>query len=157
MELERLEKAYFYNCSQRDIVSDISWLIEKLYIKDNRILVFCADQETVEIIDDYLWTFKDDGFIPHTIKKSNNDLVYPIFITTRISEEHNHNVLLVLNGALIREQQWKKFSKVYYFFDNQDKKENENARYMWKRFYSLNVVCKYWINKKNKWVLANKS
>ncbi|GIR95756.1 MAG: hypothetical protein CM15mP98_07260 [Paracoccaceae bacterium] len=63
--------------------------------------------------------------------------------------------MLALNGVLIEEKVCQKFSKVYYFFDDQENKEKENARIMWKNFVSQNVVCKYWVNKANKWVLAN--
>ena len=45
-------------------------------------------------------------------------------------------------------------------FDLEDSvpdKEKENAREMWKSFSALNIACKYWVNKANKWVLARSS
>ena len=155
MELKKLEKVYFYNSSQRDIVSDIGVLTEKLFLKNDRVVIFCADQETVTVVDDFLWAYKEDSFIPHSIKKNEKTTVYPILISTSIDEGYKHDVLLVLNGMLIKEKDWQKFSKIYYFFDDQDNKEKENARSMWKSFSSLDAECKYWINKENKWVLAN--
>ena len=155
MGLKKLEKVFFYNSSQRDIVSDISLLTERLFVENNSIVIFCTDQETVEVVDDFLWAFKEDGFIPHSIIKNRESSIYPILITTSIDEGYEHNVLLALNGVLIKEKHWQKFAKIYYFFNDQDKKEKENARSMWKNFSSLQVKCKYWINKNNKWVLAN--
>ena len=155
MELRKLEKIYFYNSSQRDMVSDIGVLTEKLFLKNDRVVIFCADQETVNVIDDFLWAYKEDSFIPHSIKKNEKTTVYPILISTSIDEGYKHDVLLVLNGVLIKAKDWQKFAKIYYFFDDQDNKEKENARSMWKSFSSLDAECKYWINKENKWVLAN--
>ena len=40
---------------------------------------------------------------------------------------------------------------------DQENKERENAREMWKKFSALNIICKYWVNKENKWVLTNSS
>ena len=40
---------------------------------------------------------------------------------------------------------------------NKSFEEKENARIMWRNFVSRNVVCKYWVNKENKWVLENSS
>ena len=157
MNVNKLEKAYFYNSAQRNVVADISWLIEKLFKEKNRILVCCKDLETVEVIDDFLWAYKEDGFIPHSIETKEQSSVYPIFITTDIHEEYKHNVLLALSGVLIKEKDLQKFTKAYYFFDDQDNKEKENARLMWKSLSGLNVVCKYWVNKANKWVLAHSS
>ena len=155
MDVKKLEKVFFYNSSQRDICADIAWLTEKLYLKKSRIVIFCTDQETVEVIDDFLWGYREDGFIPHSLQKKGENSVYPILITTSIDNGYDHNVLLALNGALIRERDWHGFAKIYYFFDDQDSKEKENARSMWKSFSSFKVECKYWITKKNKWVLAN--
>ena len=154
MELKKLEKVYFYNSSKRDIVSDISVLSEKLFLKNDSIVIFCTDQETVAVVDDFLWAYKEDGFIPHSIKKNEKTSLYPILITNSIHEGYEHDVLLVLNGVLIKEKYWQKFAKIYYFFDDQDNKEKENARSMWKSLSSLNAECKYWVNKKNKWVVA---
>jgi len=157
VDIQKIETAYFYNSSQRDIVADISLLTENLYKDRNRILVYCKDEETVKIIDDFLWAYKEDKFIPHSKDKNEQSSVYPILISTEIDGAYKHNILLALNGVLIEEKDWQKFNKVYYFFDDQENKEKENARLMWKSFSALKVVCKYWVSKENKWVLARSS
>ena len=154
MNGNKLEKAYFYNSSHRNVVADISWLIEKLFKEKNRILVCCEDQETIELIDAFLWAYKEEEFIPHSIATKEKNSIYPILITTDMHEDYDHNVLLALSGVLIKEKDWQKFEKAYYFFDDQENKEKENAREMWKKFSALNIECKYWVNKANKWVLA---
>ena len=153
MKLKKLEKVYFYNSSHRDVVADIAVLTEKIFMINQSIVIFCTDQETVEVVDNYLWAYREEGFIPHSIKKNEKNSVYPILITTSIDEGYEHDILLVLNGVLIKEKYWQKFATIYYFFDDQDNKEKENARSMWKSLSSLNAECKYWVNKKNKWVL----
>ena len=155
MALGKLEKAFFYNVSHRDVVADIAWLAENIFKKNNRIIIFCTDQETTEVVDDFLWSTRDDSFIPHSKKMDGKDTFDPILVTADLDGSYEHNVLLALNGVLIKEKDWQRFAKIYYFFDDQDIKEKENARSMWKSFSSLNIDCKYWINEKNKWVLAN--
>ena len=155
MALGKLEKAFFYNMSHRDVVADIAWLAENIFKKNNRIIIFCTDQETTEVVDDFLWSTRDDSFIPHSKKKDGKDTFDPILVTADLDGSYDHNVLLALNGVLIKEKDRERFAKIYYFFDDQDTKEKENARSMWKSFSSLNIDCKYWINEKNKWVLAN--
>ena len=157
MYVKKLEKAYFYNSSQRDIIADIFWLTQKLYKSRNTILICCKDYENVKIIGDFLWAYRDDGFIPHSLEKEDQVSVFPILITSKIDKSYKHNTLLALNGILVEEKDCQKFSNVYYFFDNQENKEKENARIMWKNIVSQNTVCKYWVNKENKWVLQNSS
>ena len=155
MALGKLEKAFFYNVSHRDVVADIAWLAENIFKKNNRIIIFCTDQETTEVVDDFLWSTRDDSFIPHSKKRDGKDTLDPMLVTADLDGSYEHNVLLALNGVLIKEKDWQRFAKIYYFFDDQDIKEKENARSMWKSFSSLNIDCKYWINEKNKWVQAN--
>ena len=157
MNMKKLEKVYFYNSSQRDIIADISWLTEKLYKERNRIVVYCKDQETVELINTFLWRYKEDVFIPHSVEKNEQSIIDPVLITTEVDQNHNYNVLLAINGVLINEKDWLNFATVYYFFDNKENKEKENARLMWKSFSALDITCKYWVNKENKWVLARSS
>ena len=157
MDGKKLKKVYFYNSSHRDIIADISGLTEKLYKASNTILVCCKDHENVKIIDDFFWAYKEDSFIPHSTEKDEQSLVYPILITSKIEKDYKHNTLLAVNGVLIEEKVCQKFANVYYFFDNQEKKEKENARVMWKNLVSQNIVCKYWVNKANKWVVENSS
>ena len=157
MYVKKLEKAYFYNSSQRDITADIFWLTQKLYKSRNTILICCKDYENVKIIGDFLWAYRDDGFIPNSLEKEDQVSVYPILITSKIDKDYKHNTLLALNGVLVEEKVCQNFSNVYYFFDNQENKEKENARIMWKNFVSQNVACKYWVNKANKWILQNSS
>ena len=155
MSLGRLEKAFFYNTYNRDVVADIAQLTEKIFKQHNRIVILCRDQDTAKVVDDALWSYKYDSFIPHSIKKKGEASLNPILVTKDLDEGYEHNILLVLNGVSIRENNLQQFAKVYYFFDDQDINEKENARSMWKSFSLHEVDCKYWINKKNKWVLAS--
>ena len=43
-------------------------LLEKAYCKGHRIYVHCENQHDAEWIDELLWTFRDDSFIPHNLQ-----------------------------------------------------------------------------------------
>lgn len=43
-------------------------LLEKAYQRNHRIFVFCNHQQDAEYLDELLWTFKDDSFIPHNLQ-----------------------------------------------------------------------------------------
>ena len=48
MEVKKLEKVYFYNSSQRDIVADIAVLAEKLFLKNG-----ITQNEEISQIEDF--------------------------------------------------------------------------------------------------------
>lgn len=52
---------------------DARWLVacrllEKAYIKGHRVYVHCSNQQDAEFLDELLWTFRDDSFIPHNLQ-----------------------------------------------------------------------------------------
>ena len=42
-------------------------LVEKLYLDGRRIIVWVEDEGRRQILDDYLWTFRQLSFVPHRI------------------------------------------------------------------------------------------
>ena len=43
-------------------------LLEKAYLRGHRIFVLCNNQKDAENLDELLWTFKDNSFIPHNLQ-----------------------------------------------------------------------------------------
>ncbi|WP_419418955.1 DNA polymerase III subunit chi [Legionella sp. D16C41] len=43
-------------------------LVEKAYLRQHNVFVYCKNKEDAEHIDELLWTFKDDSFIPHHLQ-----------------------------------------------------------------------------------------
>lgn len=43
-------------------------LLEKAYVRNHRVFVFCANQQEAQMLDELLWTFKEDSFIPHNLQ-----------------------------------------------------------------------------------------
>ena len=48
-------------------------LIEKAYRHGHRVFIHCDHQEQAQQIDELLWTFKEDSFIPHNIQGEGPD------------------------------------------------------------------------------------
>lgn len=43
-------------------------LLEKAYQRGHRVFVYCETAEDAALIDELLWTYKDDSFIPHNLQ-----------------------------------------------------------------------------------------
>lgn len=55
-------------------------LLEKAYMKGHRVYVHCTDQHDAELIDELLWTFRDDSFIPHNLQGEGPEPPPPVQI-----------------------------------------------------------------------------
>lgn len=43
-------------------------LIEKAYLRGHRVFVYCNHPQDAEHLDELLWTFKEESFIPHNLE-----------------------------------------------------------------------------------------
>jgi DNA polymerase-3 subunit chi len=43
-------------------------LLEKAYLRNHRVFVYCETRLDAMMLDELLWTFKDDSFIPHNLQ-----------------------------------------------------------------------------------------
>ena len=43
-------------------------LLEKAYVHNHRVFVYCENQNDAMLLDELLWTYKDDSFIPHNLQ-----------------------------------------------------------------------------------------
>lgn len=55
-------------------------LLEKAYHRGHRIFVFCSNQTEAAWIDELLWTYKDDAFVPHHLQGEGPNPPPPIQI-----------------------------------------------------------------------------
>lgn len=55
-------------------------LIEKAYQEQQQVYVHTSSQEEAERIDQLLWTFKDDSFIPHHLYQADDTQPPPVRI-----------------------------------------------------------------------------
>lgn len=45
-------------------------LTEKAYDRGHRVFIHAASREQAEAVDDLLWTFRDESFLPHTLSSA---------------------------------------------------------------------------------------
>ena len=72
---------YLINQDQPDAVWLLACrLLEKAYKRGHRIFVFCESKEHAEHLDELLWTYKDDSFIPHHLQGEGPEPAPPVQI-----------------------------------------------------------------------------
>lgn len=127
----------FYHTADRSVLSILPELLQKAMSKKQQIIVYAADAKQAQIIDDELWTFTTDSFLPHsqkdgspvTLLSGTIDKTAPIvFVTPDVANDTvpNTNLYCVL-------------------FDGRDDAQVAKARILWKSYknsetYSLT----YW-------------
>lgn len=55
-------------------------LLEKAYRQGHRIFVYCSNVGDAERLDELLWTYKDDSFVPHHLQGDGPEPAPPVQI-----------------------------------------------------------------------------
>jgi DNA polymerase-3 subunit chi len=55
-------------------------LIEKAYQRGHRVFVLCETEQDAEHLDELLWTYKDDSFVPHNLQGEGPEPPPPVQI-----------------------------------------------------------------------------
>lgn len=75
-------------------------LADKAYQHKHPVFILANSKEEAKILDDLLWTFRDDGFIPHDILEKNAPATVPVQIGYNITPEYHDNVLINLTTKI---------------------------------------------------------
>lgn len=76
-------------------------LIEKIWLQDYRVYVFTESAEQTRRLDDLLWTFKQDSFVPHDSYPEVIQSTSPIYLSHASTLTDSHwNVLVNLSNQV---------------------------------------------------------
>lgn len=91
------------------LVSDTSpeapWLtacriIEKAYLRGHRLFVLCDNQKDAEKLDELLWTYKEDSFVPHNLQGEGPHPSPPVQIGYEGEPRGFNDILLNLSKTI---------------------------------------------------------
>jgi len=75
-------------------------LLEKAYLRGHSVFVYCDTQEQAERIDELLWTFRDDSFIPHNLQGEGPEPPPPVQIGYQQEPRGFNDILLNLSDHI---------------------------------------------------------
>ena len=75
-------------------------LIEKAYQRGHRVFVFCEDAQAAARLDELLWTYKDDSFIPHNLQGEGPEPPPPVQIGYGPEPRGFNDILLNLSTTI---------------------------------------------------------
>lgn len=96
-------KIDFYVLQQPDIKSYqdlICRLAEKAYKNRNNIYIHTNNQKEAHQLDELLWTYRDDSFLPHNLVNEGPDQTPPIQIGFAEKPENHRDILLNLHQSV---------------------------------------------------------
>lgn len=112
---------------------DARWLVacrllEKAYNRGHRVYVYCNHKRDAELLDELLWTFRDDSFIPHNLQGEGPEPPPPVQIGYDTEPRGFNDILLNMADQI--PPFYSRFKRVMELVSNvEDQKEQSRAHY----------------------------
>lgn len=120
----------FYHLSRTSLERTLPKLLEKVLEKEARAVVL-ATSERLKLLDDSLWTYRPNSFLPHGTQKEGRPEDHPIWLTDTLENPNQSTYLLVAGGLPLPELD--AFHNCLYIFDGTVDEEVQEARKAWKK------------------------
>jgi DNA polymerase-3 subunit chi len=132
----------FYHLQRQPLERVLPALIEKSLERGWRVVVQAAE-ERIEALDAYLWTFRDDSFLPHGTWREATVSEQPVVLTVRDDNPNGAAVRFLIDGAPVPADATA-YQRIVLLFDGEDPDAVAAARARWSEGKAQGFEVTYW-------------
>jgi len=138
-----MTEVLFYHLQRQPLERVLPELLEKCLQRQWRTVVQLGSEERCEALDAHLWTFSDEGFLPHGTAKDGHAADQPVYLTTGDDDNPNGaTVRFLADGAEMAD--FGGYDRVVLLFDGNDPEAVDKARESWTTAKGAGCDTTYW-------------
>lgn len=140
----------FYHLVGQPLEKALPLLLEKSVERGWNAVIRSGTEERLAVLDEVLWSYKDDAFLPHGREEEGDCEHQPILLTLNDIRPNEAEVLFLVDRAPLPAEY--AFARVVLMFDGDDPEALESARAAWKTVKALGHDATYWQQQDGRWV-----
>jgi DNA polymerase III subunit chi len=133
----------FYHLQRQPIEKVLPTLLEKSLERGWRVVVQGNSEERIEALDALLWTYRDDGFLPHGTWREPEAAAQPVLLTMTDSNPNGASVRFLIDGAPVPSDA-AAYARIVVLFDGEDEDALKAARQRWSEARTQGFGATYW-------------
>ena len=133
----------FYHLQGQRLEGVLPALLEKSLQRGWRVVVQGASEERIEALDAQLWTYRDDGFLPHGTWREQGAAAQPVLLTLTEGNPNGSNVRILIEGAPMPADP-ENYQRIVLLFDGDDEEAVAAARSHWSEARTRGFEVTYW-------------
>lgn len=140
----------FYHLQGQRLEAALPLLLEKTLERDWRALVRVGSPERLKALDEALWTYAEQSFLPHGSEAEGEPETQPILLSIADNRANAPQVIFLVDRAPLPAD----FSveRIVLMFDGEDPEALDEARAAWKQVRALGHPATYWQQEAGRWV-----
>lgn len=135
-------EVWFYHLERTSADKVLPELLEKTLKRGWKAQVRTASQDRVEFLDDWLWRYRDEAFLPHAPATDPMPERQPILVGTEVTNANAAEALFLIDGA--QPGDLGGYERCVLLFDGRDEAALAQARAHWRQFKADGVPVSYW-------------
>lgn len=135
-------EVYFYHLEVRSLEQVLPTLLARSLKRGWRAAVQAASEERVEALSTWLWTYRDESFLPHGTARDGHLSAHPIYLTAGDDNPNAAQVRFLVDGATLADVS--AYARVAYVFDGHDEEAVSRARAEWQAAKARGDAVSYW-------------
>lgn len=133
---------WFYHLEKTSVEAALPPLLEKCLQRGWRAVVRGALPERLDALDQALWSWRDEAFVPHGLAGRDPAERQPVLLTTAPGRPNNARALFLIDGAQPTDAA--DFERASIVFDGRDEAAVVHARLQWKTAKEVGHPVAYW-------------
>jgi DNA polymerase-3 subunit chi len=147
-----MTEVLFYHLQGQKLEGVLTGLLEKSLERGWKVVVQGASEERIEALDAHLWTYRDDGFLPHGTWREQDAALQPVLLTLTDSNPTPANVRFLIEGAAPPADA-ENYQRIVLLFDGEDDDAVTAARAHWSDAKAKGFEATYWQpDEQGRWV-----
>ena len=138
-----MTEVLFYHLQGQKLENVLPTLLEKSLERGWRVVVQGASEERIEALDAHLWTYRDDGFLPHGTWREQEAAAQPVLLTINEGNPNAANVRFLIEGAGMPADA-EAYQRIVLMFNGDDEDAVAAARVHWTEAKARGFAATYW-------------
>jgi len=133
----------FYHLQGQKLEGVLPSLLEKSLGRGWTVIVQGTSEERIEALDAHLWTYREDGFLPHGTWREQEAAAQPLLLTVNDGNPNAATVRFLIDGAPMPEDA-ATYQRIVLMFNGEDDDAVAAARGIWSDAKTKGFDVTYW-------------
>jgi len=142
-------EVWFYHLERTGLDQALPELLEKSLQRGWKAIVRARQPERVEHLDGWLWSYRDESFLPHAPAAEPGAARQPILLTTAFENPNGADALFLIDGA--EPGDLAGYARCVVLFDGADPEQLAVARGQWTAVKREGLPVSYWKQQERGW------
>ncbi len=142
-------EVWFYHLERTGLDQALPELLEKTLQKGWRAIVRSSVSERIDHLDTWLWSYRDESFLPHAPAEEPGAARQPILLTVGTDNPNAADALFLVDVA--EPGDLTPYKRCVVLFDGNDDGQLRNARTQWTAVKAKGLPASYWKQQARGW------